>query len=94
MIYTVVLTLTISSAVGFGTAKQSAICMGIYITLGIIGSILYSFVDIKLKRREYEQRNLEGRKSGDSADYEVNLTMNDSAKDGTLIRPLNGRKIS
>jgi len=69
MLYTVVLTLTISSAVGFGTAKQSAICMGIYITLGIIGSIVYSLVDIKLKRREYEQKNLEGRKSGDSGDY-------------------------
>jgi hypothetical protein len=69
MLYTVVLTLTISSAVGFGTAKQSGICMGIYITLGIIGSIVYSLVDIKLKRREYEQKNLEGRKSGDSGDY-------------------------
>ncbi len=53
MIYTVVLTLTITSAVGFGTAKQSGICMIIYITLGILGAIIYSQVDINLKRRDH-----------------------------------------
>ena len=58
MLYTVVLTLTISSTVGFGTAKQSAICMIIYITLTILGAVLYAMVDIKLKRRDNEQRAL------------------------------------
>ncbi len=53
MIYTVVLTLTITGAVGFGTPRQSAICMGIYIGLFIIGGFLYSLVNINLKRREY-----------------------------------------
>ncbi len=51
MIYTVVLTLTITSAVGFGTPIQSAINMGIYISLFFLGSILYSNVTINLKRR-------------------------------------------
>lgn len=53
MIYTVVLTLTITSAVGFGTAKQSGICMIIYIALGMLGAIIYSQVDINLKRRDH-----------------------------------------
>ena len=51
MIYTTILTLIITSAVGFGTPTQSAICMAIYIGLFLIGSILYCLVDIKLKRR-------------------------------------------
>ncbi len=51
MLYTVVLTLTITAAVGFGTPTQSAICMGIYIALSIAGAVLYAFVDIRLKRR-------------------------------------------
>lgn len=69
MIYTVVLSLTISAAVGFGTPKQSAICMGIYIGLSLIGCILYSFVKINLKRRDHEQKILEQRNSGDTNDY-------------------------
>lgn len=52
MIYTVVLTLTISSAVGFGTPTQSAINMIIYIALFLIGGVLYCMVDIDLKRRK------------------------------------------
>lgn len=51
MIYTVVLTLTITAAVGFGSPKQSAICMLIYIILFLIGGVLYCLVDINLKRR-------------------------------------------
>ena len=80
MLYTVVLTLTITSAVGFGTAKQSAICMIIYIILFVIGAVLYCMVEIKLKRRDHEQRKLEGVKNIEGTDYEVNLTLNDSAK--------------
>jgi len=94
MIYTVILTLTITAAVGFGTARQSAICMTIYITLTILGAVIYSMVDIKLKRRDHEQQRLEGRSSVDSNNYEINLTLSDSAKDATLIRPLNERKVS
>lgn len=94
MIYTVILTLTITAAVGFGTARQSAICMTIYITLTILGAVIYSMVDIKLKRRDHEQQRLEGRSSVDSNNYEINLTLSDSAKDTTLIRPLNDRKVS
>jgi hypothetical protein len=56
MLYTVVLTLTISSAVGFGTRTKSAICMIIYIVLSLIGSILYCTVNIHLKRRNHEQK--------------------------------------
>jgi hypothetical protein len=56
MIYTVILTLTVSSAVGFGTVRQSAICMIIYVTFTILGAILYSTVEVKLKRRDHEQR--------------------------------------
>ena len=56
MLYTVVLTLTISSAVGFGTRTKSATCMIIYIVLSLIGSILYCTVDIHLKRRDHEQK--------------------------------------
>jgi hypothetical protein len=52
MIYTVILTLTISSAVGFGSASQSAINMGIYILLFLAGAITYWCVDIDLKRRK------------------------------------------
>lgn len=51
MLYTVVLTLTITAAVGFGTPTQSGICMIIYIVLFFIGGLLYCLVDIKLKRR-------------------------------------------
>ena len=51
MLYTVVLTLTITAAVGFGTPIQSAICMIIYISLFLIGGGLYCMVEIKLKRR-------------------------------------------
>ncbi len=51
MLYTVVLTLTITAAVGFGTPTQSAICMIIYISLFLIGGGLYCMVEIKLKRR-------------------------------------------
>ena len=51
MLYTVILTLTITAAVGFGTPTQSAICMIIYIVLFLIGGGLYCMVDIKLKRR-------------------------------------------
>jgi Na+/melibiose symporter-like transporter len=69
MLYTVVLTLTISSTVGFGTANKSAICMGIYIGLSLIGCFLYCFVKINLKRRDHEQKILEQRNSGDSGDY-------------------------
>jgi hypothetical protein len=94
MIYTVVLTLTISSAVGFGTAKQSGICMIIYIILFIIGSVLYCTVDIKLKRREHEQKALGGPKLVDGDYYEVNLTMNDSAKEAHAGLALNKKKTS
>jgi hypothetical protein len=80
MIYTAILSLTISSGVGFGTAKQSGICMIIYIILFMIGSVLYCTVNIKLKRREHEQKVLEGRKSQDGNYLEVNLTMDDTAK--------------
>ncbi len=80
MIYTAILSLTISSAVGFGTAKQSGICMIIYIILFMMGSVLYCTVDIKLKRRDHEQKVLEGRKSLDGNYFEVNPTMDDSAK--------------
>ena len=52
MIYTVILTLTISSAVGFGTSTQSAINMGIYILLFFAGAVIYGCVDIDLKRRK------------------------------------------
>lgn len=69
MLYTVVLTLTISSAVGFGTAKQSGICMIVYVILFILGSILYCTVNINLKRRDHEQKALEGRKSVDGNYY-------------------------
>ena len=58
MLYTVVLTLTISSGVGFGTTKQSGICMIVYVILFIIGALLYWTVDIKLLRRDHEQRVL------------------------------------
>jgi hypothetical protein len=51
MLYTVILTLTITGAVGFGTPAQSGICMIIYIALFLVGGILYSLVDIRLKRR-------------------------------------------
>lgn len=51
MLYTVVLTLTITAAVGFGTPTQSAVCMIIYISLFLIGGILYCTVEINLKRR-------------------------------------------
>lgn len=54
MLYTVVLTLTISSVVGFGTTTQSAVNMAIYIALFLAGAILYSTVDINLKRRKME----------------------------------------
>ena len=80
MIYTAILSLTISSGVGFGTAKQSGICMIIYIILFMIGSVLYCTVNIKLKRREHEQKVLEGRKSLDGNYLEVNLSMDDTAK--------------
>jgi len=51
MLYTVILTLTITAAVGFGTPTQSAVCMIIYISLFLIGGILYCTVEINLKRR-------------------------------------------
>lgn len=44
MLYTVVLSLTISSAVGFSSARQSAICMIIYIVLFIAGAVMYCLV--------------------------------------------------
>jgi hypothetical protein len=58
MLYTALLTLSISSGVGFGTTKQSGICMIVYVTLFIIGALLYWSVDIKLLRRDHEQRVL------------------------------------
>lgn len=64
MIYTVILTLTISSAIGFGSTDQSGLCMIIYIVLFLIGGILYSTVQIKLKRREHEQKTAALKKSG------------------------------
>lgn len=44
MIYTVFLTLTITTVVGFGTPYQSAVCMIVYICLFLLGAILYSTV--------------------------------------------------
>lgn len=54
--------------------------MIIYIILFVIGAVLYCMVEIKLKRRDHEQRKLEGVKNIEGTDYEVNLTLNDSAK--------------
>jgi hypothetical protein len=59
MIFTVILSLTISAAVGFGTKAQSGICMIIYISLFLIGSLLYCTVKIDLKRRNHEQKKAE-----------------------------------
>lgn len=54
MIYTVVLTLSISAAVGFGSPLQSAINMIVYISLFLLGAFLYALVDIILKRKTHE----------------------------------------
>jgi hypothetical protein len=51
MIFTAILSLSISSAVGFGTPAQSGICMAIYIVLFFIGALLYCTISIELKRR-------------------------------------------
>ncbi len=78
MIYTVVLTLTISTVVGFGTTMRSSINMIIYIALFACGAVMYSLVKIKLKRRDHEQ-NLKN-KGNDS-----NLvTMSESPKTTNL----------
>jgi hypothetical protein len=53
MIYTVVLTLSISAAVGFGSPLQSAINMIVYISLFLLGAIFYALVDIVLKRKTH-----------------------------------------
>ncbi len=54
MIYTVVLTLSISAAVGFGSPLQSAINMIVYISLFLLGAIFYALVDIVLKRKTHQ----------------------------------------
>ena len=55
MLYTVVLTLSITSIVGFGTTEQSGVNMIIYISLFAVGSFLYGMVEVDLKRRKMEE---------------------------------------
>ena len=53
MIYTVILTLSLSAAVGFGSPLQSAINMIVYISLFLLGAVFYALVDIVLRRKTH-----------------------------------------
>ncbi len=50
MIFTFIITLSISAIVGFGTVLRSGTNMAIYITIATTGAILYSRVKMNLKR--------------------------------------------
>jgi amino acid permease len=92
MLYTVVLTLSITSIVGFGTTTQSAVNMIIYICLFAVGSILYGLVEVDLKRRKMEEAKEYDNKRGQEEFEELEM---ESSKDAHLELPLDvKRKIS
>lgn len=57
MIFTFIITLSMSAIVGFGTTFKSGVNMAIYITIASIGAILYSQVKMNLKRFNMEKHH-------------------------------------
>lgn len=55
MILTFLVTLLITSAIGYGTAKQSLLAIVGYIIIMGTGTVLYYFVKIDLRRRKAEK---------------------------------------